>query len=58
MDEILELENKLEQVKQNHKNALQGSEERKQLLDQWEKLENKICELLECQGVEFNSWDR
>jgi len=56
-EKIQKLEDQLSQVEQKRKVSVQGSQERKDLNDECEKLENELNELLVENGVELNSWD-
>ena len=56
-EKIQKLENKLSQAEAQRKASVQGSQERKDLNDECEKLENELNELLVENGVELNSWD-
>ena len=56
-EKIQKLEDQLSQVEAQRKVSVQGSQERKDLNDECEKLENELNELLVENGVELNSWD-
>jgi len=54
---IEKLEKQLEEIRQVAVLLPQGSVARSKVADKFEKVENKIKELLLDDGVELNSWD-
>ena len=56
-EKIEKLEKEVEKISLECKQSAQGSQERKELLNEWEKLENELFELLVENRVELNSWD-